>query len=175
MTGFRGARISDFREFLQSIMKGKSTGVEVQFFDSRTVATWQHLYFAALNALTSFSDKTNISKTLAMETLLYAAAERQIIKATEKMGIRPTTSDVAVLILGKDTKKIESTFSLISKTLKVQADDEVLGLTKSKSELIKKLFSISEAELMSVMKGGDANRALVDLVIERIALVSSRR
>lgn len=110
-----------------------------------------------------------------METLLYAAAERQIIKATKKMGIRPTTSDVAVLVFGKDTKKIESTVSLISKTLKVQPEDEVLGLTRSKCELIKKLFSISEAELSSVMKGVDANRAIVDLVIERIALVSSRR
>ena len=175
IAGFRSARISDFRVFLQSIVKGKSTGVEVQFFDSRTVATWQHLYFAALNALTSFSNKTNISKTLAMETLLYAAAERQIIKATKKMGIKPATSDVAALILGKDTKKIESTFSLISKKLKGQPDDEVLELTKSKCELIKKLFSVSEAELMSVMKGVDANRALVELVMERMALVSSKR
>lgn len=110
-----------------------------------------------------------------MEALLYAAAERQITKATKKMGIKPATSDVAVLILGKDTKKIESMTSLISKTLKVQPDDGVLGLTKSKSELIKKLFCISEAELSSVMKGVDTNRALVELVIERMALVSSKR
>jgi len=110
-----------------------------------------------------------------MEMLLYAAGERQIIKATKKMGIRPATSDVAVLILGKDTKKIESTFSLISKKLNRQPDDGVLGLTRSKSELIKKLFCITEAELMSVMKGVDADRALVELVIERIALVSSKR
>lgn len=175
ITGFRSARISDFGEFLRSIIRGKSTGVEVQFFDSRTVATWQHLYFAALNALTSFSNKTNISKTLTMEILLYAAAERQIIKATKKMGIGPTTSDAAVLILGKDPKKIESTFFLISEKLNRQPDERVLGLTKSKSQMIKKLFSISEAELMSAMKGIDSNRALVELVIERIALVSSRR
>jgi KEOPS complex subunit Cgi121 len=149
--------------------------VEVQFFDSKTVATWEHLYFAALNALTSFSNKTNISKTLTMETLLYAAAERQIIKATKKMGIKQTTSDVAALIIGKDKKKIESTISLISKMLKAQPDDEVFELTKSKCELIKKLFSISETELSSVKKGDDANRALVELVIERVALVSSKR
>jgi len=175
ITGFRGARIDDFREFLRSIINRKSTDVEVQFFDSRTVATWEHLYFAALNALTSFSNKTNISKTLPMETLLYAATERQIIKATKKMGIKQTTSDVAVLIFGKDTKNIESTISLISKMLKAKPEDEVLGLSESKCKLIRKLFSISGTELGSVMKGIDANRGLVELVIERIALVSSRR
>ena len=175
ITGFRGARISDFREFLRSIINGKSTGVDVQFFDSRTVATWEHLYFAALNALTSFSNKTNISKTLPMETLLYAAAERQIIKATKKMGIKRTTSDVAVLIFGKDKKNIESTISLISKMLKAHPEDEVLGLSESKCKLIRKLFSITGKELGSVTKEVDTNRALVELVIERIALVSSRR
>jgi KEOPS complex subunit Cgi121 len=175
ITGFKNAKIRNSQKFLESVNKEKPYGVEVQFFDASLVATWQHLYFAALDALTAFDSKENISKSLAMETLLYASGERQITRATERMGIKPSTSDVAVLIVGKEPKQIESTFQVTSRNIGAQHDEKVLELSKSKKEKIREAFNISETELQTAMEKDDLDKALVDLIIERMALLATER
>lgn len=175
ITGFKNVKIRNAGEFLGKISKEKPSGVEVQFFDARFVATWEHLYFAVLNALTSFGNEENISKSLAMETLLYAAAERQITKATKMMGVKPITRNVAVVIFGKENRKIRSVLSIISKNLDGQCDEMVLELSKEKSAAIQKAFNVSRAELRTIMEKNDVDKALVDLVVERMALLSTRR
>lgn len=175
ISGFKNVKISQARQFLDKVSKEKPAGVEVQFFDARRVATWQHLYFAALNALTAFKNKENISKSLAMETLLYAAAERQITRAVELVGIGATSSDVAVLIIGKEPRKMESAFSMVSKNIGGQRDEKVLELSKDKVATIQTVFDISEAELRTVVEKNDVEKAMTDLVVERMALLATQR
>ncbi len=175
ISGFKNVKISQTKEFLDKVSKEKSAGVEFQFFDARRVATWQHLFFAALNALTAFKNKENISKSLAMETLLYVSAERQITRAVELVGIGATSSDVAVLIIGKEPDKMESVLSMVSKNIGGQRDEKVLELSKEKVATIRRVFSISEAELRTVMKKNDADKAMIDLIVERMALLATQR
>ena len=175
ITGFKNVRISQAKEFLDKVCKENPAGVEVQFFNARRVATWQHLYFAALNALTAFKNEENISKSLAMETLLYAAADRQITKAVELVGVRSTSSDVAVLIIGKEPRKMESALSMISKNIGGQRDEKVLELSKDKVATIQRVFEILDAELRTVMEKNDVEKALTDLVVERMALLATQR
>ncbi len=80
--------------------------VNIQFFDAELIATQEHLYFAVLNALQAFKNKTNLSKSPAMETMLYASAQRQIQKAIECCGIKPQTKNMAVAIIGEDPGQI---------------------------------------------------------------------
>jgi KEOPS complex subunit Cgi121 len=175
ITGFKNVKISQAKEFLDKVSTEKPTGVETQFFDARRVATWRHLYFAALNALTAFKNGENISKSLAMETLLYAAAERQITKAVELVGIRATSSNVAVLIIGKEPHKIESALSMISRNMGGQRDEKVLELSKDKVATIQRVFDILEAELRTIMEKDDVEKALTHLVVERMALLATQR
>lgn len=175
ITGFKNVKIRNREEFLETINKEKPSGVEVQFFDARFVATWQHLYFAALNALTAFKNKENISKSLAMETLLYAAAERQITKAMELVGIKPASLDVAVLIIEKDPRTMKLAFSVIAKNIGGEHDEKVLDLSKEKAAMIQKAFNILDAELRTVMEKDELEKALTDLVIERMALLATQR
>ena len=175
ITGFRNVKIGNPRAFLRMATRGRPANVEAQFFDAGKVASWQHLYFAALNALTAFNNRINISRTLGMETLLYAAGERQITKATEKMGIKSVTREVAVLAVGKDRKAVESANSKILRSIGGEQDDMVLELSGSKNDLIKRVFNIGETELETVMRKSDLEKALVDVVVERMALVSCER
>jgi KEOPS complex subunit Cgi121 len=175
ITGFRNVKIGNPQTFLQLAIKEKPVNVEAQFFDARKVASWRHLYFAALNALTAFSNETNISKTVGMETLLYAAGERQITKATDKMGIKSATREVAVLVVGKDRETAGLMISKILRNIGGEQDDMVLELSGSKNELIRKVFDVDETELETVMRKGDLEKALVDVVVERMALVSCER
>jgi len=175
IVGFRDVGIENTQEFLKLIHTEKSSNVEAQIFDADGVATWQHLYFAVLDALTAFKNEANISKSLAMETMLYASAQRQIRRATETLGVRPSTTKVALLIVGARPEDLKLTLSKISKQIRAERDDAILDLTEEKITNIQKAFEISNEELGTVMKGHDRKKALVDLVIERMALVAAER
>ncbi len=175
ITGFSSVEIKDTEEFFKIIHKEKPSNVEIQFFDAKLVATWQHLYFAALNALTAFKNKENISKSLAMETMLYASAQRQIRRAMELVGIKHDSSEIAALIIGENPETIESTLSMVSKYLKTERDDMVLELSEKKTKIIQRTFGISDVELKTIMRKDDLEKALTDLVIERMALLATQR
>lgn len=174
ITGFRNTRIDNVEGFIKALRNEKLPDVEIQFFNAQYVATWQHLYFAALNALTAFNNGENLSKTIAVETLLYASAQKQIRKAMQIMGIRTDTRDVAVLIIGEKTRNTKSALTTISKHLKAEPDDSVLDLSRDKSKSIRKIFGILDKEVATIKKKNDSCKALVDLVIERMALLSTQ-
>ena len=83
ITGFRNIKIENTPAFLSVLHKLLPGDIEIQFSDADFVASWEHLYFAIVNALTAFKNKRNISKSLAVETVLYASAQRQIKKAID--------------------------------------------------------------------------------------------
>jgi len=173
ITGFRGVKIKNTEEFLKTIRGGKQPDVIIQFFDAQLVATWQHLYFAVVNAITAFKNMENISKNLEMETMLYASAQRQIQKAIETMGIKHNSSNIAVVIVSKKPENSRKALLKISKHLRAQPDESVLELSKRKMKTVQKAFGISDRELQTVKKKDNFERALTDLVIERAALLST--
>lgn len=175
IAGFRNVKILDVENFLEKVKACLGKDVEFQFFDAKLVATWQHLYFAALNALKAFENKENISKSLAMETMLYASAQRQIQKAVELLGIKPNSSEIAVLIIGGNLQNVKLALSSIAKLTNAERSDLVLTLSEEKNEAIRKVFGISEAEVKAAMAGGTHEKAIVNLVIERVALLATQR
>jgi len=175
ITGFKDVVLRNFESFLLEIGEQRPLDVDVQFFDSDSVATWEHLYFAVVNALAVFRNRENISKSLSMETLLYAAAEKQIVKATELVGIKSTSRRIATVVIGKQPKRIRSTLLVISECLDRQLEESVLELSEDKMLLIQKIFNIQSMELETVKENNDVKKALVDLVIERMALSTTRR
>jgi tRNA threonylcarbamoyladenosine modification (KEOPS) complex Cgi121 subunit len=157
---------------LKTLNDEKPAQVDFQLFDARLVATWEHLYFAALNALVAFKSRRNISKSVAVETLLYASAQYQIQKAMRLLGVKPGSSNIAVLIMGEQSEPVQSLLSTISENVGGKRDERVLELSEEKSEFIRRFFGISENQLRTAKRGGSLERALVDLVIERVALVA---
>jgi len=176
ISGFKNAKIGDVNNFFASVRKELSNVVAVQFFDAQLIATWQHLYFATLNALTALENKTNISNNPAMETLLYASAQRQITKATETMGIKSTTKDIAALIIAKSQGSVENAIRTVEKLISGEPDDGVMEINQKKFDKIREFFHISDQELSAkLQRKGLEKEALVDLVIEHGALLVTQR
>ncbi|MBS7636526.1 hypothetical protein KEJ37_04195 [Candidatus Bathyarchaeota archaeon] len=175
IAGFKNVKIADVEEFLENVRKCLAKNVEAQFFDARLVATWQHLYFAALNALNAFKNGVNISKSLAVEMLLYASAQRQIRKAMNLIGIKSDSKVIAAIIVGEREEDVEEALQAISRIVGGRRDDAVLKLSRKKIETIRKAFEISDLELEAVMKGKNLDQALINLVIERVALLAIER
>lgn len=175
IAGFRDAKIADVERLLNAVKSKMGLNVEFQFFNAKLVATWQHLYFASLNALTAFKNKDNISKSLAVETMLYASAQRQIRKAMELTGIKKGVSEIAVLVICEDAENVNSALSYIAELVDAKRDDKVLMLSEEKIRALRKAFEISDVEIEAVISKGGLEKAVVDLVIERMALLSTRR
>ena len=176
VAGFKNTKIGSVDEFFNTV-RDKTHNVDaVQFFDAQRVASWQHLYFAAINALTAFTNRTNICNNLAMETLLYASAQRQIKKATQTIGIKSDTRNIAVLILAKNEKSAEDALGFVQKLAVAERDDSVLEVNGRKFVGIKRFFGISDMELNAKLgEKGFEKEALVDLVIEHGALLATQR
>lgn len=173
ITGFRNVAFPKAEEFLKTNRKENKQIVDIQFFDADLIASQHHLYFAVLNALQSFQNKTNISKSLAMETMLYASAQRQIQKAIKRCGIKPETTNMAVVIIGESTS-ILPVLGTISKCVGVQPDEKVLEMSKEKEKKIIKTFQIKDEEVKVVVKNNDVEEAVVNLVVEQVALLATQ-
>ena len=174
IAGFRGISIQDTEEFMKSASRVKELGIWVQFFNADLIATWEHLYFAALNALLAHRNRRNISKTIAMETMIYASAQRQIRKAIATLGVKRDSSNVAVIIISDKTDTVQKAFSAIKNCIAAGVDETVLELTQEKTEKICKAYGITEKELASVSTESNNDRGIVGLVIERMALMQTQ-
>ena len=173
ITGYNKITFDKAESFLKINRKQIQKNVGIQFFDAELIATQEHLYFAVLNALQAFKNKTNLSNSPAMETLLYASAQRQIQKAIERCGIKPQTKSMALIIIGEDPKQIENTLDAISKSVCCEPDESVLEIKKSKEPKIKKAFEITETEL-KIIENSNQKKAIADLIIERVALLGTQ-
>ena len=174
ITGFRNMKFAKAEEFLKANRKENRENVDVQFFDAQLIATKEHLYFAALNALQAFQNKTNVSKSLAMETMLYASAQRQIQKAIQRCGIKPETTSMAVIMMGEDPTQIKTMLEAISTCVGVEPDEKVLEISNFKEQEIIETFQITDQELKTVMKNENREEAVINLVIERVALLATQ-
>lgn len=175
MAGFRNVKIEDVNQFLNFVRK-ETKESNIQFFDAKLVATEKHIYFAALNALNAFANKMNISNSVDIETLLYASAQRQIKKAVELLGIKNDSSQLAVLIIAETEQKAALTLDIVSRLVLGERDDGVLELTDEKIAGVKSLFNISSLEIEAKLKEkGFEKEALVDLVVEHVALLATQR
>jgi tRNA threonylcarbamoyladenosine modification (KEOPS) complex Cgi121 subunit len=174
ITGFKNVKVENPEKLLKTIRSENYTNVSIQFFNAKLIGTWEHLFFAVLNALTAFGTKRNISKNLAVEVMLYSSAQRQITKAIKFIGVKPGCRDVAIVVIGETPREVKTTVYAISKLFGQQPKEDVLELSIGKVQEIRRAFMITEKELEVVTKKGDAERALVDLVIERMAILPTK-
>ena len=174
ITGYRNVKFAHAEAFLKANRLQTSQGVDIQFFDADLIATQEHLFFAVINSLEAFKNKTNLSKSPAMETMLYASAQKQIQKAIQQCGIKPSTTNMAATIIGENPTQLKNAVEAISKAVDAKPDQSVLEMSTSKNDKIKKAFQISNEEINTVVKGGNCQEALVNLVIERVALLATQ-
>ena len=84
VTGFRDIKTFNIDKLLGMITRlANEKNVTIQLFDSDLIATWEHLFFAALHGVKAFLYSHNISKSLAIESLIYAGTVQGQITAAD--------------------------------------------------------------------------------------------
>jgi KEOPS complex subunit Cgi121 len=173
ITGFRGIQIDNTRRIADLTNQEKRRNTTVQFFDAQCIATWKHLYFAVLDALLGFKNNLNISRSLGVEIMLYASAQRQIRKAIDLIGVKPGCLDLAVVIVDENQAAIKRSLSTIIECIGKALDESVLGLSGTKEREIQRIYGISETEIRAATSVSE-NGAWLNLVIERMALLATQ-
>ncbi|MEE9151342.1 MAG: KEOPS complex subunit Cgi121 [Thermoplasmata archaeon] len=132
----------------------------LQFLDADKVLGKEHILSAVEHAERAFKRKKNISETMAMEILLYAAGEPQISTALAKIGLKEGCERIAVIA------DIELDIEGLLAHLDLKRDDEVLEYKDFKL----REFGISDVEILAVDK-----TKIKDLVLERVAMVDVKK
>lgn len=169
--GFKGVVVGDVDGLLGRVGETVSPHI-FQLFDADRVAGWEHLYLAAVNAVKAFEAGVAVSKSLAIEVLLYASCQDQIARAFAILGISPSTERVALLLMVDSPELAEPAFERASRLLGDE-DDSVLRVDAEKFKELRLVYSVSNLELEAV--GGKRRAALARLLIEKGALLPVRR
>jgi predicted phosphoribosyltransferase len=81
---------------------------------------------------------------------------------------------MAVIIIGENPKQIETVLQAITECVGVEPDEKVLEMSKVKEKKIRETFQITDEELKTVMKNENREEAVVNLVVERVALLATQ-
>ncbi|UCE36797.1 MAG: hypothetical protein JSW00_14965 [Thermoplasmata archaeon] len=158
--GCRG-KIDSVEEFIKKARDFVSNNdLLLQFLDADKIIGKEHILLAIEHAIRAFERKDNISETLAMEILIYAAGEPQINNALAAIGLKDGCEKVAVI--ADSSMDIGSLLA----HLNLSRDDEVLTFNKSKL----REFGITDTEISTV----DESK-IKDLVLERVAMVDVKK
>ncbi len=162
------ATVENVDELLKGLKKvdGENETIS-QVFDASCVADVEHLVHSARFALVAHATGRNFASSLNIELLCWAAAERQIARAFEKVGLREGSETMAILVLGASRPRVKKALLDVCRELGVVREDSVLKLTREKTSKLVEIFLISEEELKiaSVQK----------LVLERVSLLALER
>jgi tRNA threonylcarbamoyladenosine modification (KEOPS) complex Cgi121 subunit len=148
----------------------------VQFFDGRRVAGKEHLEIATISALHAFKAGTNISRSVEMETLLYASAQRQIDVAISRLGVTRDAKTVAFVALSDTRDGVDTLEDRIAQLVGTEMNNALLDeWSEEKVTEIMKIYEIEAVELEAItMPDHETKDAVKKAVIERVALLSTR-
>src|SRR2546427_12840886 len=108
--GAKASKVNPEVAVRNAAQSASSRGAEVCLLDARSVFGRDHLESAARHAIRARDSNTMSSRSLAMETLLYASGQRQVQDAIRAAGLRRATTTVGIVLFGdaKDDELLQS-------------------------------------------------------------------
>jgi KEOPS complex subunit Cgi121 len=167
--GFRNVQVDSVDSLLAKVRKA-SRGVEFQLFNARYIAGQKHLVHAALNALYAHNAGSGVSRSISMESMLYASCQDQISEAIKLLGITEGIHNIAVLVFNETHEGAETGYNAISSVFE-NVDDSVLDIDETKHSEIIKAYRLKPQESSYT----DRDDALTWILVEKGALLRARR
>ena len=165
-------------ESLFSLLKPltDASTVKIQLLNADFIVSQDHLLFATIHALTSFQRSTNRASTLPTEILRFAAAQRQISKALDALGLDQHTKRIGGILVNSDSARLREVYQDFLRRVPCKETPEVLDITSSeKLAGIQQLFQITDLELEAVTSSpslSDRQQAVQKLIYDRCAILA---
>lgn len=145
-----------------------------QFFNSKMIIDELHLLSGAQNAVNALKGDYMISRSLDVEVILYASAQRQIGRALDIMGVTDQLPIVGIVCIDEDEKKVRNCLVDAAK----EVGEEISPMFNPTSEKILALmevFEITELEMKQFTDDDDLasrTKALSKCIVSRVSQVA---
>ena len=146
----------------------------VQFLSPNLIAGPVHLRSAAQNAINAIRGNYAISRSLNVEILVYASAQRQIEHAFEKVGVEDDLETVGVVIIDENENTIQECFEQLFVELGTDVEP-AFSYDRNRISQIMNAFEVSDTELKTFTDSDnidDLFDALARCVVSRISMVA---
>ena len=135
----------------------------------KPVASIEQIESAFFHSLDAFENKTNTTKNIQLEFLLFLTAQKQLDKALEEMQLLGK-EEVAIVGFGSNKKTILNELKILEKEIKFKENKKLIQKNLKKNyNYLKQFFAITNNEL-SVLQSKNKFDGLQKSVLEKIAL-----
>ncbi|MCS7132380.1 MAG: KEOPS complex subunit Cgi121 [Nitrososphaeria archaeon] len=165
--------LSDPIQAIESV-KNLSRDAIAQLFDGRCVISVKQIHAAAVAAHLAFKAKSNISKKFDIEFLLRLAADTQISRALEKMGITAETREIGYCVISENKNRALKVSSDIVRLVGGEPMEEVELRKDERLFEAMRFYNITEMEIEAAQAPSKADAVLL-LILERIATLDLKR
>ena len=151
-----------------------SDSLTVQLLNGLLIADETHLLSAAQNAINAKQGEYMLSRSLDVEVIVFASAQRQIGRALDALGVFDGLDEIAVVVVGTDTASVEKTI----RDLADKIGEETIppfSATSERIDRIKNHYQISDKEIEAIADSEEIESqqaALSRCVVSRVSLVA---
>ena len=172
--------ISDIEINLTSMLKkvneiSEIYNIRIQAFNLDNVVSLDHVIIASYHANKAIRNKTNLSKTIDVEFLLYLSCQRQIKLALEKFGVKDGKLNVGICLFGKNSSNFSKIKGILEEYLKSKELTDLRPPTKDKILKIISLMDISSEEIRSQLEDADISKEIKLIeksILNKMAILS---
>lgn len=161
-------------ELIQLAKSLSSDSITVQLMNGLLIADETHLLSASQNALNAKKGEYMLSRSLDVEIIVFASAQRQIGRALDALGVYDGLDEIAVVVVGTDASSVEESI----RDLAGKIGNETIpafAVTSERIERIKDHYQISDKEIGAISTSDTIESQLAALsrcIVSRVSLVA---
>jgi len=162
------------KELIQIAASLSSDVLTVQLLNGLLIADEIHLLSAAQNALNAQQGEYMLSRSLDVEIIVFASAQRQIGKAIDALGVFDGLDEIAVVVIGPDVDSVEKVIRELTRRIGAEI---IPSFPSSKERIarIKSHYDISDKEINTISDSDGLESKLLALsrcIVSRVSLVA---
>ena len=161
-------------ELIQLAKSQSRDSLTVQLLNALLIVDDTHLLSAAQNAINAKHGKYMLSRSLDVEIIVFASAQRQIGKALDDLGVYDGLDEIAVVVVGSDTSLVEDTINNLIEKIGKEVTPAFTA-TRERIKRIKDHYQIQDKEIVAISDSEAVEAQLIALsrcVISRVSLVA---
>jgi tRNA threonylcarbamoyladenosine modification (KEOPS) complex Cgi121 subunit len=161
-------------ELIQLAKSFSTDSLTVQLMNGLLIANETHLLSATQNAINAKRGEYMLSRSLDVEIIVFASAQRQIGRALDELGVYDGLNEIVVVMVGTDPSCVEQSIQDLAKKIGMEITP-AFRATSERIERIKSHYQINDKEIGAISDSDDLESQLTALsrcLVSRVSLVA---
>ncbi len=146
----------------------------IQFLDASLIVDSTHLLSASQNALNAWNGEYAISRSLALEIVVYASTQKQIGKALDLFGVKDKMDSITLVVVGVTTERVENGINDLVSKIGTEIKNP-FDMDNARLSRLMEYYGVTPTELEALTESkatNDLQQALSKCVASRVSLVA---